>query len=126
MNKLLLTASFALSLGTAVAQMPQVAATAPDLREITRTETLEYRGLYWMSDGRRMKLWRHGNRIVASLDGVPNTELRPAGNRWLRSSDGRFDVRFTSEPGSALTQLTLTLTPGTKDEIPVLSAARAP
>lgn len=120
-----LTPLMTLSTGASVAQMPQVEVIAPALRDITRQQATEFEGLYWMSDGRRMKLWRQGSRIVASLDGAPNAELGLVGSHWVRSSNGRFDVRFTSQPDSPRTELTVTLSGSDAEAIVALSATPA-
>jgi hypothetical protein len=112
MNKTLVAAlTLAIAAATAQADTQTVEVTATALRDVPRQLADEAKGLYFMSDGRRMRMWRSGPQVVASLDGEARAELRAVDARTLRSADGRMTVRITSQPSDPSTDIVVSLIP---------------
>lgn len=100
--------------GAAQAQPPStsVEIVASPLRAVKAHEADDLKGLYFMSDGRRMRLNYRLGAIVADLDGEPVTELRAVSARELRSADGRMQMRFEVDSWRDRTDVTVTLLKG--------------
>lgn len=100
--------------GAAQAQPPStsVEIVASPLRAVKAHEADDLKGLYFMSDGRRMRLNYRLGTIVADLDGEPVTELRALSARELRSSDGRMQMRFDVDSWRDRIDVTVTLLKG--------------
>jgi hypothetical protein len=76
------------------AAMQTVQVSGPALRRLSEAEYQNVKGLYWMSDGRLLKLHRQGLRLWAEVDGEPSTEVRAVSPTHLASLDGRMSFRF--------------------------------
>ncbi len=95
------TASVALAqTGAAQAGSETVTVTAPAayVLPVRSADDRAYiAGSYQLSDGRRLSLRTRGRAMVAELDGLPSTELRPEGMTTLSSADKRMTLRFNRD-----------------------------
>ena len=107
--------------GAAQAQTPSVEIIASPLRAVMASEADDLKGLYFMSDGRLMRLNYRRGTIVAHLDGEPATELHAVSARELRSADGRMQMRFAVDSGLGRSDVTVTLLKG--DTVAQLTSA---
>lgn len=98
--------------GAAQAQTPSVEIIASPLRAVKAYEADDLKGLYQMSDGRRMRLNYRRGVIVADLDNEPVAELHAVSARELRSADGRMQMRFEVDSWRGRTDVTVTLLKG--------------
>lgn len=100
--------------GAAQAQPPStsVEIVASPLRAVKAYEADDLKGLYFMSDGRLMRLSYRCGTIVADLDGEPVTELHAVSARQLRSADARMQMRFDVDSWLGRSDVTVTLLKG--------------
>jgi hypothetical protein len=102
------------SVALAQASLPAVEVTASPLRQVSRQEAKEIAGLYWMNDGRLMRLTSQSGAIVANLEGEPTVRLLAVKADELQSEDGRVQMRFAADPARGTSDVKVTLLePGT-------------
>lgn len=93
--------------GTAQAAPQQVLVSGSTPRLLSDTEFDQVRGRYWMSDGRVLKLRRHGMRVRATLGDDYPVEVRALAPNHLVSMDGRMNLHFSGDENVSNLRLTL-------------------
>lgn len=106
-----LMAAALLSFGSlcAAATSPQeVQVAGPALRPVSDAEFQNIKGRYTMSDGRWLRVHRHGDvQVRAELQGENAVVLRVAGPNHLMSRDGSMNLRFSGDENVSRVKLTI-------------------
>jgi hypothetical protein len=87
-------------LAALVLAVPALAALKPERKgQILKPEQyLDFTGIYHLKDGRLLKVYRSGNRVLADLNGAGWVEVHAQAPLVFASGDGKLKLEFTVLP----------------------------